>query len=451
VVSFEETIVPPTLGGSYVYMANTAAGLLGMKAYPYFPAPPPRYVEFKRFTLDEAVSLDLEAHCREVLKVYDPFVHRRRFPAVLFGAPNGGIVNLAVAMGLPYLCSQFRIPILLQAGERMKDLDDLELYARVTENVGERWTARHRWGTVSCLVDPIHDRMDLGQYAHVREKFTQIPPAFEKFLSRHLLPNGTVILVNATYPWVSHRIEERVYLQVGGLGGISADEYLTGSERVNLFLKLENSEHQDGWQLEGYSKVRRPESEWGTEPELKASVQEFCNKNGYGLLLLEQNHPAGFNLLATHALYKKHTADGGSCGGYSVNIFWGLCPALMLRARLLGCWFTFTDRASLKISEQQLRTLIDDFPDVTKRAVMGYYWSYPRAKLLDVVPPSGWLNMLSKYIPRENIRIPGLTDLERTEHDIFQYEDALFQESKKFEGKESRYNVSVEDLKDLLR
>jgi hypothetical protein len=59
--------------------------------------------------------------------------------------------------------------------------------------------------------------------------------------------------------------------------------------------------------------------------------------------------------------------------------------------------------------------------------------------------------MLSKYIPRENIRIPGLTDLERTEHDIFQYEDALFQESKKFEGKESRYNVSVEDLKGLLR
>ena len=449
-MSYEETIIPPTLGGSYVYEANTAAGLLGKKAYPYFPAPPPKYVEFRKFTLDEAVRLDLDAHCKEILKVYDPFVHDRRFPAVLFGAPNGGIVNLAVAMGLPYLCSQFRIPVLLQTKEKMKDPDDLNPYAKVVEDIGERWTARYQWGTISCLVDPVHDRMDLGQYAHTREKFTQIPPIFEEFMNEHLLPNGTVIFANMTYPWVTLKIKERIYLQVGGLGDVSADEYLTGSERVNLFLRAENSAHQGGWRLDDYSTMLHAESEWGTEPELKAAVEEFCNKNGYNFLLLEQSHPAGFNLLATHALHKKHTADGSLCGGYSINIFWGLCPTLMLRARLLGCWFTFTDRASLNISEQQLRGLLDDFPDVAKRAVMGYYWSYPRARLLDVVPPSGWLNMLSKYIPREKITIPGLTDLERTEHDIFQYEDILFQESKKFEGKESRHNVSVEDLRELL-
>ncbi len=450
-MSYEETIIPPTLGGSYVYMANTAAGLLGKKAYPYLPAPPPNYVEFKRFTLEEATQLDLNGHCRKILNVYDPFVQNRRFPAVIFGAPNGGIVNLAVAMGLPYLCSQFRIPVLLHTEEKTKDFDDLEPYAKVAEDVGERWNAKYRWGTVSCLVDPIHDRMDLGQFAHLREKFTQIPPTFKEYLNDHLLPGGTIIFVNTTYPWVSHRIRERVYLQIGGLGDISADEYLTGSERVDLFLKLEGSKHQGGWKLDDYPTVRRPESEWGTEPELKAVVQEFCGENGYGFLQLEQNHPAGFNLLAAHALHRKHTADGGTCGGYSVNIFWGLCPALVLRARLLGCWFTFTDHASLSISEQQLRRLIDDFPDVAKSAFMGYYWSYPGAKLLDVVTPSGWLDMLSKYIPREKIETPGLTDLERTEHDVFQYEDTLFQISKRFEGKESRYNVSVEDLREFIR
>ena len=450
-MSLKETIVPPTLGGSYVYMANTAAGFLGKKAYPYFPAPPPKSVEFKKFTLDEAVSLDLNTHCSEILKVYDPFVHNRKFPAVFFGAPNGGIVNLAVAMGLPYLCSQFRIPILLETNDRIEDKDDLKPYAEVVEAVGERWTTRYQWGAVSCLVDPIHDRMDLSEYAHVREKFAQIPPAFEEFLLNHLSRNGTVIFVNMTYPWMSHRLGECVYLQVGGLGDVSADEYLIGSERVNEFLKTENSRHEGGWRLKDYPITQRPESEWGTEPGLKKAVQEFCNKNGYDFLLLEQNHPAGFNLLAAHSLHKKHTADGGRCGGYSINIFWGLCPTLMLRARLLGCWFTFTDRASLDISEEQLGKLIDDFPDIAKRAVMGYYWSYPGAKLLDVVPPSGWLNMLSKHIPRENITIPGLTDMESTEHDIFQYEDALFQESKKFEGKESRYVVSVEDLRGLLR
>jgi hypothetical protein len=66
--------------------------------------------------------------------------------------------------------------------------------------------------------------------------------------------------------------------------------------------------------------AHRPESEWGTETELKAAVQEFCQGNGYDFLPLEQDHPAGFNLLAAQALYKKHTADGGKCGGYSINI-----------------------------------------------------------------------------------------------------------------------------------
>lgn len=447
----QETIVPPTLGGSYVYMANTAAGLLGKKAYPYLPAPPPKNVEFKKFMLEEAAELDLNLHCIEILKVYEPFVQNRKFPAIIFGAPNGGIVNLATAMGLPYLCSQFRIPILLKTEDEVKGKDNLKPYVEVAERVGERWTDKYPWGTVSCLVDPIHDRMDLGDFAHVREKFTQIPSVFEEFMKYHLTPNGTVIFVNMTYQWVSHQIKERVYLQAGGLGEISADEYLNGSERINRFLKAENSKHQDGWRIEEYSIEHRTESEWGTEPELKEAVQEFCNKNGYDFLLLEENHPAGFNLLAAHSLHRKHTADGGRCGGYSINIFWGLCPTLMLRARLLGCWFTFTDRASLSISEQQLKKLIDDFPDVAKCALMGYYWSYPDAKLLDVVPPSGWLNMLSKYIPRENITTPGLTNLESTEHDIFQYEDTLFQESKKFEGKESRYNVSVEELRELLR
>jgi len=197
--------------------------------------------------------------------------------------------------------------------------------------------------------------------------------------------------------------------------------------------------------------VKRPESEWGTEPKLKKAVQEFCYEHGYGFLPLEQDHPAGFNLLAAYAMHKKHTADGGQCGGYSVNIFWGLCPTLMLRARLLGCWFTFTDRGSLSISERQLQTLLNDFPDVPRRAVLGYYWSYPGAMVLDIAPPSGWVNMLSKYIPKSEIRWPGVKDLESTEHDIFQYEDELFEDSKRYEGRESKYSVTLEDLISLLR
>ena len=450
-ISSSDTIIPPTLGGSYVYTANTAAGLLGKKAYPYRLAPPPKNVDFKKYTLQEAAELDLESHCLDILRVYDPFVRNRKFPALIFGAPNGGIVNLAVALGVPYLCSQFRIPIILEnepAGESAKD--DLHTYARTVDYVGLRWTEAYHWGAVSCLVDPIHDRMDLGEYAHIRFKFIDLPSAFKHFITDYLAPGGTIVFVNTTYPWLSHRLRDRVDLQVGGLGGVSANEYLTGSERINQFLAAHKSQHTDGWRLADYPLVQRRESEWGTEPELKKAIKEFCNENGFGFLLIEADHPAGYNLLASRALYRKHSGDGGGCGGYSINIFWGLCPTFILRTRMLGCWFTFTDNASLKISEQQLGKLVKEFPQVPRKAIMGYYWSYPSAKLLDIVPPSGWLDMLSRYFPKERISTPGLKDLESTEHDIFQYEDALFEESKAFADKESKYNVSVEELRSML-
>jgi len=441
----KDLIVAPTIGGSYVYAANTAAAFLKKKVYPYLPAPPPRFVEFKRCTPEEALSLNLNEQCQKITALYEDFVKGRRFDAIIFGAPNGGIVNLAVAMGVPYLCSQFRVPVLIESGSK----DDLEPYAKVVKLLGKRWTVRHPWSSVCCLVDPLHDRMDMGVYAHVRSKFIDVPPAYKEFIERHLNRRGTLIFVNVTYPWTKYRLGERTYLQVGGLGEVAPEEYLKGSERLGKFLEAVLSNHRGGWNLPNYELVSRPESEWGVEPELKEAVLKYCKQSGYDLLYLEHGHPAGFNILAAHAMHMKHTADGGSCGGYFINIFWALCPTLALRARLLSGWFTFTDRASLKIAEQQLRRLLKDFPGVPKKAILGYYWSHPGAKILDIVPPSGWLEMLSKYIPPEEIRTPGIADLEWTDHDIFRYEDALYEESERHAGNESSYNVTVEDLKSL--
>jgi len=443
----KDLIVAPNIGGSYVYAANTAAAFLKKRVYPYLPAPPPRFVEFKTYTPDEALNLDLSERCRKIVGLYDDFVKGRKFNAILFGAPNGGIVNLATAMGIPYLCSQFRVPVSIESESVSRD--SLEPYAKVVMLLGKSWTVRHPWSSVCCLVDPVHDRMDLGVYAHVRSKFIEVPPVYKEFIQKHLKPGGTLIFVNVSYPWTKYRLGNHIYLQVGGLGDIAPQEYLKGSERLNEFLAMQGADHQGGWSLPNYELMRGPESEWGVEPELKDAVLQYCKQRGYDLLYLEHSHPAGFNILAAHTLHLKHTADGGKCGGYLVNLFWALCPVLTLRARLLSCWSTFTDKASLKVLEQQLRRLTKDFPNVPKKAILGYYWSHPGAKMLDIVPPSGWLKMLSRYISPEDIWIPAIQDLENTTHDIFKYEDELYGESEKHAGKESSYNVTIEDLKSL--
>ena len=122
---------------------------------------------------------------------------------------------------------------------------------------------------------------------------------------------------------------------------------------------------------------------------------------------------------------------------------------MALRARLLSCWVTFTDRSSLRILDQQLNRLTKDFPEVPKKAFFGYYWSYPRAKTLDILSPGDWVKMLSKYFSPEEVHTPGVNDLGNTVHDIFRYEDELYEESRKHVGKESSYNVTIEDLKSL--
>ncbi len=443
----EDLIVAPSIGGSYIYATNTAAAFQKKKVYPYLPAPPPRFVEFKTYTPEEALNLDLNEQCRKITGLYEELVKDRKVDAILFGAPNGGIANLAIAMGIPYLPSQFRVPTIIESSPKSRD--DIEPYAKVVKLLGKHWTLKNPWSSVCCLVDPVHDRMDLGIYAHVRSKFVKLPPVYKEFIQKHLKPGGTLIFANVTHSWIKHRLGDQIYLQVGGLGEITPKEYLKGSERLNQFLAMQGTDHQGGWGLPNSELVRRPESEWGVEPELKDAVLQYCRQRGYDLLYLEHSHPAGFNLLATHALHLKHTADGGKCGGYSINIFWALCPALTLRARLLSCWSTFTDKASLKILEPQLRQLTKDFPEVPKKAILGYYWSNPGAKMLDIVPLSGWLKIISKYIPTEAIRFPGVYDPENTVHDIFKYEDELHEESKKFIGRESSYNVTIEDLKSL--
>ena len=72
----EELIVTPSIGGSYIYTANTVAAFLKKKVYPYLPAPPPRFVEFKTYTPEEALNLDLNEPCRKITRLYEDFCER---------------------------------------------------------------------------------------------------------------------------------------------------------------------------------------------------------------------------------------------------------------------------------------------------------------------------------------------------------------------------------------
>ncbi|MCR4392085.1 MAG: hypothetical protein NUV94_04750 [Candidatus Acetothermia bacterium] len=74
--------------------------------------------------------------------------------------------------------------------------------------------------------DPIHDRDLVAHACLIRVQLLALPEAYRKFIRNHLAPGGTLILAEGTYPWPQVALAPGVWLQVGGLGGISPEEYL---------------------------------------------------------------------------------------------------------------------------------------------------------------------------------------------------------------------------------
>ena len=100
----------------------------------------------------------------------------------------------------------------------------------------------------------------------------------DKDLVECVKKNGTIIFIENTQSWKQYRIDKNIWFQLGGYGGIKFEEYVSGSERINNWLKKSIQRHRGGWSL-NYPVEQRPESEWGTPRGLDKNIKNYCKKN----------------------------------------------------------------------------------------------------------------------------------------------------------------------------
>jgi len=292
-----------------------------------------------------AESLTTEELAQWAVSLYDDL--EGPFDAILIGAPNGGVANIAAALRAPFLSQHFLISF-----RDPTHPDDIAAYQEHGQRLARAILTRNPDVAVINHYDPVHDRFLVRHVNHIRLKLLSLPRAYREFILARLRPGGTIVFVDCRYPWLQYRVDERLAFQVGGLGGISPEEFIEGRPEIEALRGKPG-----GWSLD-LPLEKRPESEWGTLPPLREVCEEFAARHGYRFVALEADHPERYSLWGFEAHRRLSEKEGREPQGVLVETFTQISPIAALRSRLLPLWLPFNCTDSLAF----LRKAISRFP-----------------------------------------------------------------------------------------
>ena len=279
------------------------------------------------------------------------------FPAVTVGAALGGAsAHLAAALGGPFLPQAFVVT--LRGGARDGDVQAyFQRSAALALDI-----ARRNPGLLTIQhYDPVHDAWMTRYANHLRFKLLDLPQGYIDFIRSRLAPGGAVCYLDCGAKWLRYRVGERSVFQVGGWGGISAREFLEGSDRLRRYCR-EASLSRCDWRLPGFPLEEGPESEWGCEPGLGEALQDFCSREGYRFIRISLPEPHDYSRLAFHAVARLLEEQGLQPGGVLVEMFSQFDATAVLEAGLLPLWLVFNTADSLAFLQEMVPSFPPDIP-----------------------------------------------------------------------------------------
>jgi hypothetical protein len=284
----------------------------------------------------------------------DDYAHLTgKFPAISVGAALGGATTyLSLAVDGPFLPQAFVTT--LKRGSLTGDVNE---YLHRSLDVALRLAAENPGLMTIQHYDPIHDGWMTRFVNHLRFKLIDLPPAYAEFIKSRLEPGGAVLYLEGGASWLRYRVGPRSVFQVGGWGGISAEEFLEGSARIREYVPRAGLKISD-WKLSGYPLERGPESEWGSEPGLAEALKSFCRREGFRFVLIPMPHPNDFSRLAFYSALNLLEKEGRQPSGVMVEMFSQFDANSARQAGLLPLWLIFNTQDSL----QYLKNMLPHFP-----------------------------------------------------------------------------------------
>ena len=340
----------------------------------------PRFSSQRALRPTQLEDLDIELLAQARLEDYAG--QHRQFPVIIVGAALGGAsAFLSLALNAPFLPEAF---VSTLAGGS-PDGDVYEYYQQSAE-LALRIAAKNPSVMTIQHYDPIHDEWMTRRVNHLRLKLLDIPGAYQDFILKHLQPRGVICYLDCKASWLRYRLGERSVFQVGGWGGISAEEFLDASPRIQAYAARVGLS-KTAWKLSGFPLERGPESEWGSEVGLGEALQGFCAQHGYQFFSISLQEPHDYSLLAFRAMEKLLQIEERQPAGILIEMFSQFDPMLALKGSLLPVWLVFNTWDSLDF----LKSMTPLFP-TGKPILFSPLSTFTLTP--DLVPWSEWENAL---------------------------------------------------------
>ncbi|MCK5053193.1 MAG: hypothetical protein KAR65_02885 [Anaerolineales bacterium] len=332
----------------------------------------------------EAEKLQVEQLVAARLADYDGI--DGQFDAILVGSAMGGATaHLAAVLGVPFLPQPFILGLRGGSPE-----DEVPPHLALTSRVAERILERNPEVIAIGHFDPIHDGWLTRVVSHLRLKLIDLPRGYREFIENKLKPGGTIVYLDCEARWLQYRMGSRQVYQIGGWGGISPQEFIEGSERIDRALAESGSKHRGGWEIPDHEPVEEPESEWGSEPGLDRALEVFALEQGYNFERITFDDPQGFSRLAFLAHEELYRQQGREAEGVLVETFTQYDPQLVLSSGLLPLWLIFNTTDSREFLEIQSQF----FP----RGKPVYFSGLVTlSRTPDMVPWEGWAKALEHF------------------------------------------------------
>jgi hypothetical protein len=270
------------------------------------------------------------------------------YDALMIGASNGAALHLCAALRAPWLPHTFLIPV----SRPSMDPDHIARDMGWGRERGEIFLKNNSELMLYHMHDPDHDRLMVRRMAYFRVKRRSLGETYRRFLEEKLRPNATIYLIDCRLKWPSTQVGERHFFQLGGAGGVPAEEYLHGSERVTRFLEQQGSRVRQ-WRAPAVD-AERPEAEWGFQPELGEEAIQVARRLGHRVVRIIFEDPQDISPLVADFYRRWYQSRGVESSQVLAESFILLDPFWALRTGSVPFWMLFNGKSSADAAKRYL-------------------------------------------------------------------------------------------------
>ena len=364
---FNNALTPkiPFESSSFFFESNIAA-LLNKQAHMrlplwnyFFPS------KFNKYSLHSIKRVDINDLTMRMLSSLSLIADsKENLDYLIIGPGSGATAHLATLFNTFFLPTHTTI---LKLGPQQ--VDDIIAKLELTEKVGKILLHHNPNIEVVQHYDPVHDRNMNWFYSVIRLKYLELTIIHKRIIKHFLnmdskgrrVREKTIIYIENKQKWPWFNIDDNIYLQLGGYGGLSFTEYIEMTPQLRRIIK------GTCWNIQE-EKVVKYDSEWGSSKEFGDSIREYCNEEGLRFFRIKTDHILELSYLTTLLFYEVYKPR---INAFLIETFWAHSPTAAKFARLLPFWMPWPDNQTLRMSGEYLRELVK--LDVPKAAIIGKY------------------------------------------------------------------------------